>query len=93
MAAIRSGRIEIPFNRGGAYGIQSQWHISGSGAKVTLSNSSPGAKWVYGEGQPRQLGLVGWEKVTAIIAKYRSNIYSSFARGVNNAIKKMGLGQ
>jgi hypothetical protein len=92
MAAIHDGRITIPYDRGGTYGIQSRWRIEGAGAQRTLTNDSPGAPWVYSDPKPpRQLAMVGWLGMELIIEKYKTNLYQSFMRGVNNAITKLGL--
>ncbi len=92
MMKIAKGEIVVPYKRGGKHaGIETEWHVEGSGMQMTVTNSAPGVDYVYGPKQAKRLGLIGWPKIPAIIDKYKSNIYQSFMRGVKKAMKDLGL--
>jgi hypothetical protein len=91
-AALRDGRIVVPYQRRGkSGGVQSAWEIHGSGKQVTITNGDPGAKWIYSEMQANLNRMIGWLRVSQILDKYSKQIYQSFERGVKSALKKLGL--
>lgn len=80
----------LPYVRGGkGSGMQSQWFISGSGMKMSIHNETEASFWVYdNQRQARQLALVGWKKIGAIIEEYSSQIFRSFQTAVKTYINK-----
>jgi hypothetical protein len=105
MAAISRGEIDIPYQRAGKSsvfgeradvqitGIQGDWNINvaAQSRAITITNNKPYAKWLYGSDQARRAGLIGWKKMTRILAEYEKKIVQAFERGVVTAIKKLGL--
>ena len=91
-AALRDGRIVVPYQRRGkSGGVQSAWEIHGSGKQVTITNGDPAAKWIYSEMQANLNRMIGWLRVSQIIDKYTKQIVGAFDRGVKTALKKLGL--
>jgi len=82
---------KIPYERR-ADGVQSAWHIEGTGRESTIWNSDPAATWVYSENQANLNRLIGWKKVSTLIDQYADRIATAFTRGVNKAIDSLGLG-
>jgi len=92
MAGIRSGKITIPYKRGGkTSGIQSQWKIIGTGKSAYLENDAPGAIYLYSEMQANQPRLVGWKRIETIVDAYTKKIGDAFERGARKAIRRLGL--
>mgnify|MGYP006992527870 CR=1 FL=1 len=72
-------------------GIASKWHIERKDDKsLTITNSSLGAKFLYDKNrQARQLQLVGWQTIDAIVAKRKKNFKGVMDRAAIKAIKEL----
>ena len=90
--ALHTGRINIPYQRRSPNaGLATSWEIIGSGLERGLRSRMPEAYWIYSQRQARQLGLVGWKKMSTILELYEDRILASFMRGVRSAIQRLGL--
>jgi len=69
MAKIKSGEITPGVeNRTGSVSAGWGYKLQGAGYGSTISNSAPGAQWVYGDdSQAKQLGMVGHRKMSEVI--------------------------
>lgn len=67
MAAIREGRIKIPYTRTG--GLSGSARITGSDYRLKVGYASDSAKWVVGDRtQSRHEQMVGHRKISAVVA-------------------------
>lgn len=66
-AALRSGKISVPYHRTGELGrawkVEGMGHSVSTGPSAKISNAAPGAAHVYGIGMPQaaQPRMVGWQ--------------------------------
>ena len=93
MGKISSGEIVIPYRRTGA--LAEAWNLSKTDETYVFSNPSPAAQWAYGEKQARQLALVGWKKLSRIVAgafTFRSSKFrNAVAEAYQRAIRKIPI--
>lgn len=54
---------------------------------VRVENKAPGAGWVFSEQQARQIGLVGWRKVTKVVADNIKGAHRAAQQAVDKWIK------
>lgn len=105
MMMVRKGVISVPYQRQGkstdystagqvnGAGVQGSWllAINKNTNQATITNKKPYAYWLYGQQQSRRHALIGWKKMSAILAEYEKRIYESFMRGVRKAIRDLNL--
>jgi hypothetical protein len=90
MAAIRDGRIKIPYRR--TQTMARGWKTYGSGKNQIVANEVPYAPYVKDiAGQTRGHMLRGWDVVQDDIKNHQPQIVKAFESGVNKAIRKLGL--
>lgn len=90
MAAIRYGRITIPYSR--TQTLSQGWQLLGSGRNQLLVNETPYAQYV--KDLPTQSYghmLRGWKTLQEDIIERGAEIVRRFDAGVKNAIKRLGL--
>lgn len=94
-AALRDGIIQVPYHRRGkSGGIQSQWHIEGSGEKVTLTNSAEAASYLYdNKKQSLFMGYmgIGWSRIGVILTQYTPQMVRSFMAAGRKYLQQLGL--
>ena len=79
--------LDIPYNR--THNTSDGWSIIASGSDRILENKSPNAWRVYGEQQPRILGLIGWRKLSAIMRSNRPTITKVIGASLRVALRKI----
>jgi hypothetical protein len=95
-AALREGRISVPYHRTGALGRGWKVSYQKSAGWATITNSVPYAPFVQGFDQSRHEKLVGWKRLVDIIAgelSFRSSKFrTTCMTAVQKAIRKLRLG-
>lgn len=65
----------------------SAWTIKAENSdwrSVSVKNQSPGAEWVFSENQARQIGLVGWRKISQVVSDNIKGAHRAAQQGVND---------
>jgi hypothetical protein len=90
MAAIRDGRIQIPYRR--TQRFAQGWHTLGSGAnQIVVNETEYGPFLVDDVLQSLGSNMRGWERLGGFIAGRIEEIIRRFEAGGRNAIKRLGL--
>ena len=79
--------LDIPYNR--THKTSDGWAIINTGDGRTLENKSPNAWRVYGEKQPRILGLIGWRKLSDILKSNRPTITRVIGASVKVVMRRI----
>jgi hypothetical protein len=86
--ALRSGRIQVPYQRTGALGRA--WRIVRSSGDVRiLTNEAPAARYIFERGtQSRMMKMIGWKTVSYWLQRYRSEIGRVALANVRRWVRK-----
>ena len=90
MASLNDGSREVPYSR--THDMINAWHTQGEGREQTVVNTDDKvAPYVIGDKQARRPYMAGWDYYGATLQKNMRNMLNWFTKGVNAAIKDLGL--
>lgn len=88
MAAIRSGTIQIPYQRTGI--LSASWRVSGTGAEAQVVSDAPAATYVMGApGQSNHERLVGWRTTQQRIEDAQQRIITRARNAIRRAVYRI----
>src|SRR3990172_4843367 len=95
-AALREGRIEVPYRRGQSPGSErygTQWYAKAlrGGFQTEIGNRASYAKWLAGPQQSRYMANRGWRKLVEAAQEKRVNITRVYQAWVDKLLRDLGL--
>lgn len=90
MAAIRDGRITVPYRR--TQRLRRGWQVVGSGTDTIIVNETPYAGYVMGD-MEQTLGhmLRGWDILSTILRDREAQIERRYDAAARKVARRMGL--
>jgi hypothetical protein len=88
-ANLNNGTVSTPYRRTQA--MRRAWKVYGKGKDAIVANETSAAFWAHDDQrQARQLGMVGWQKISVIIRDRMDRIMKAAEGAVKRVVKKHG---
>lgn len=88
-ANLREGKIRVPYKR--TQKTRKGWQKIGRGEDIIIVNETDGAYYTMDDqGQTRHEKLIGWQKVSSIIADSIEKLEARMSAAGEKALKKLG---
>jgi hypothetical protein len=88
-ANLNKGTVDTPYRR--TQSLRRGWKKYGRGNDAIVANETPGAFWAHDDQrQARQLGLVGWQKISVIIRDHMDRLMKRVEGAAKRVTRKYG---
>jgi hypothetical protein len=93
-AALRDGRIQVPYVRGQSPGSEkygAQYYAQAVGYKTEIGNRASYAHWLAGDDQSKYMANRGWRKLKEVVDEKMGNITKVYQAWVDKLLRDVGL--